>query len=138
MGWEAWVTLATVLIMMYGLAREAAGPDVLLAGTFTFLMTLSVFSDRFLNPTQAAAVFGNEGMLTVGALFIVAAGLTHSGGLNVITERIMGTPRTVTGAQLRLMLPVSTVSSVLNNTPVVAMFMPLVSDLAKRANIAPS
>jgi di/tricarboxylate transporter len=138
MGWEAWVTLVTVLVMMYGLAREAAGPDVLLSGAFTFLMTMSVVSDRFLSPTQAAAVFGNEGMLTVGALFIVAAGLTQTGGLNVLTERIMGTPRTVGGAQLRLMLPVATVSSILNNTPVVAMFMPLVSDLAKRANIAPS
>ena len=36
------------------------------------------------------------------------------------------------------MLPVAAISSVLNNTPVVAMFMPLVSDLAKRANVAPS
>lgn len=138
MGWEAWLTLATVLIMMYGLAREAAGPDVLLGGAFTFLMTMSVFSDRFLSPTQAAQVFGNEGMLTVGALFVVAAGLTNTGGLSVITERIMGTPRSIRGAQTRLMLPVATVSAVLNNTPVVAMFMPLVSDLAKRANIAPS
>src|SRR5688572_25810550 len=120
MGWEAWVALATILITMYGLARESAGPDVLLAGAFTFLMTLSVFSDRFLGPTEAAAVFGNEGMLTVGALFVVAAGLTNTGGLSVITERIMGTPRSIAGAQMRLMLPVATISSVLNNTPVVA------------------
>lgn len=138
MGWEAWVTLATVLVMMYGLAREAAGPDVLLAGAFTWLMTLGVFSDKFLSPADAAAVFGNEGMLTVGALFVVAAGLTQTGGLSLVTERLMGSPKSVAGAQTRLMLPVAAISSVLNNTPAVAMFMPLVSDLAKRAGVAPS
>lgn len=138
MGWEAWVTLATIVFVMYALVKEMAGTDVVLVGALTWFMTLGIFSDRFPSPTEAAAGFGNEAMLTVGALFVVAAGLTQTGGLSLFTERLVGTPRSVASAQARLMIPVATVSSVLNNTPVVAMFMPLVSDLAKRAGIAPS
>jgi di/tricarboxylate transporter len=138
MGWEAWVTLVTIVLMMYGLVREAAGPDVILVGAFTWFMSLSLFSDRFLPPTQMAAVFGNEAMLTVGALFVIAAGLTQTGGLSFITDRLVGTPRSIASAQTRLLAPVVAASAVLNNTPVVAMFMPLVSDLAKRTGISPS
>jgi Na+/H+ antiporter NhaD/arsenite permease-like protein len=138
MGWEAWVTLVSIFLLMYALAREVAGTDVLLVGTYTWFMSLSLFSDRFLSPAQLAAAFGNEGLLTVGALFVVAAGLTETGGLSLLTDRLMGTPRSVARAQARLMFPVAAASSVLNNTPVVAMFMPLVSDLAKRSGIAPS
>src|SRR5687768_10039356 len=103
MGWEAWVTLVTIALMMYGLAREVAGPDVLMVGVFTWFMSLSLFSDRFLPPAQMAAMFGNEGLLTVGALFVVAAGLAQTGGLSIITERLMGMPRSVAAAQARLL-----------------------------------
>ena len=138
MGWEAWVTLIILALVLYALAREAAGPDVILLGALTCLMTLSAFSNRFPSPRDAAAVFGNEGLLTVATLFLVAAGLKETGGISLLTARLIGRPKTVKAAQLRLMLPVTAVSAFLNNTPVVAMFMPVVSDLAKRTHISPS
>lgn len=138
MPWEAWVALVLILSTIYALARERAGADVLLMGTLTAFMSLSAFSDRFPSPAQAAAAFGNEGLLTVAVLFVVAAGLTQTGGLNLITDRLLGYPQSVASAQARLIFPVAAVSAVMNNTPVVAMFMPLVSDLAKRSGISPS
>ncbi len=138
MGWEAWVTLITLILVLYALAREAAGPDVVLLGALTILTTLSAFSDRFPSPRETATVFGNEGLLTVATLFVVAAGLRETGGISLLTSRLIGRPDSVKVAQIRLMVPVATVSAFLNNTPVVAMFMPVVSDLAKRSNISPS
>lgn len=138
MSWEAWVALITVLVTLYALARELAGPDVVLMGALTWFMTLSALSDRFPSPAQAAATFGNEGLLIVGVLFVVAAGLSGTGGLSRVTDILLGNPRSVLSAQARLMVPVAAVSAVMNNTPVVAMFMPLVSDLAKRTGISPS
>jgi di/tricarboxylate transporter len=138
MAWEAWICLITLALALYALAKNLAGPDVILLGALTFLMTLSPFSDRFPSPRETAAVFGNEALLTVATLFVIAAGLTETGGLSVVTERLIGRPRTARAAQLRLMLPVTAVSAFLNNTPVVAMFMPIVSEVAKRANLSPS
>ena len=138
MSWEAWVTLATVGAILFALARNYASPDVVLLGGLTFLMTLSAASDRFPSPRQLAAVFGNEGLLTVAVLFVVAAGLTETGGMVLVIDRLLGRPRSTRDAQLRMMTPVAAFSAVLNNTPVVAMFIPVVRDWCRKSGLSPS
>ena len=137
--WEAWVTLAVVGLVLWTLGRNVAAPDVVLVGAMAVLTMLSALSDgRLPRPAEMARGFGNEGLLTVGVLFVVARGLTETGGLAPITERLLGRPRSVATAQLRLMLLVAPISAFLNNTPVVAMFMPVVSDWCKRTGLTPS
>lgn len=138
MHWEAWITLAVVAAVLYALARNLAGPDVALPAGAVTLATLSAVSDRFPSPREIAAGFGNEGLLTVGVLFVVATALTETGGLGLITERLLGRPRSTTAAQTRLMLPVTAASAFLNNTPIVAMFLPVVEDWCKRNRLSPS
>lgn len=138
MGWEAWATIAVVVLVLLALARNLAGPDVVLTGGMVLLMTLSVFSGRFPGPGAMAREFGNEGLLTVAVLFVVAAGLAETGGLSLITERLLGRPDSVRTAQMRMMLPVAGISAFLNNTPVVAMFVPVIGEWAKRMRISPS
>ncbi|HEV2296315.1 MAG TPA: SLC13 family permease [Tepidisphaeraceae bacterium] len=138
MGWEAWAAIGVVLFVLVALARDWAGTDLVLLAGMTALMTLSAFSDRFPSPRQMAAEFGNEGLLAVGVLFVIAAGLTETGGLSLLTARLLGRPRSIVGAQMRMMLPVAVSSAFLNNTPVVAMFVPVVNDWCKKAGISPS
>ena len=138
MSWEAWVTLLVVGLILYALVRNVWGPDVVLMGGAVLLMTLSVTSDRFPSAKQMVAAFGNEGLLTVAAMFVVAAALTETGGIGFVTERLLGRPRSLLGAQFRLLLPVTLVSAFLNNTPVVAMFLPVVRDWCKRVGLSPS
>lgn len=138
MTWESWLTLAIVVSLLVGLARGVASADVLLLGGAVGLVSLSAISDRFPAPSTLAAAFGNEGLLTVGVLFVVAAGLQETGGLARITDRLLGQPRDLRQALVRLTLPVATVSAVLNNTPVVAMFVPVVHGWCKRTGISPS
>lgn len=138
MSWEAWITLATVGAILFALVRNYAAPDVILMGGLTFLMTLGTFSDTFPTPGQLVANFGNEGLLTVGVLFVVAAGLTETGGMALVIDRLLGRPRSTRDAQLRMMVPVAGFSAVLNNTPVVAMFMPVVSDWCRKSGMSPS
>lgn len=132
MAWEAWVTCALVALMVGGLVMNVASADALLLLTATILAGLRLTSDRFLDPREVAAAFGNEGLVTVGVLFVLAAGLTHSGGTSRIGAPLLGRPKSVAAAQVRLMLPVSAVSAVLNNTAVVAMFLPVVKDWARQ------
>ena len=138
MNWEAWMALVVIVLVLYALVRNLASPDVVLLGAATILMTLSIASDRFPSPRQIAAGFGNEGLLTVAVLFVVAAGLTETGAMALVTERFLGRPRTARDAQIRMMLPVTAFSAFLNNTPVVAMFIPVVNDWCKRADLSPS
>jgi di/tricarboxylate transporter len=138
MNWEAWAALAVIAGVLYSLARNLAGADVVLLGAVTVVITLSTFSDRFPDPQQAAAIFGNEGLLTVAILFVVSAGLTETGALRMVTERFLGRPQSTAAAQLRLMVPVISTSAFLNNTPVVAMFIPIVNEWCKRTGLSPS
>jgi len=138
MTWEALLTLCTVGLMFYALVRNVASTEVVLMGVATFLMTMSVFSDRFPSAREFAAGFGNEGLLTIAVLFVVAAGLTETGAVSLLAERVLGRPRSTVDAQARLMLPVSGLSAFMNNTPVVAMLVPVVKDWSRKAGLSPS
>lgn len=138
MSWEAWATLATIGLMAVALLRSLAGPDTVMLAGLTLLMTLSLFSDDLPTVSQFIAGFGSKGPITIGVLFIVAEGLRQTGAMSLLTQPLLGLPRTIIGAQIRLMLPVAGLSAFLNNTPIVAMFMPVVSDWSKKTNISPS
>ena len=140
MGWEAWLTLAVIGLLMVGLARNWAGPDLLVMAALTLLVLVGELAgtDKLPGPRSAAAEFGNPGLLVVGVLYVVVAGLVQTGAMNMITQPLIGRPRTVARAQLRLLLPVAALSAFLNNTPVVAMFMPVVDDICKKTQISPS
>ena len=71
-------------------------------------------------------------------LFIVAAGLRETGGTAWIAQRLLGMPKSVTVAQLRLMVPTAALSGFVNNTPLVVMMMPYVNDWAKKLRMSPS
>jgi di/tricarboxylate transporter len=138
MSWEAWVVLAVVVAVFVALWNNWTSPDVVLVGAAVLLTTLGLASSTLPSPAELAAQFGNEGVLTVGVLFIAAAGLTETGGLQLVTDRLLGVPRSVLDGQVRLMLPVTAVSAFLNNTPVVAMFIPVVNDWCKKTGMSPS
>ncbi|MBX3442694.1 MAG: SLC13 family permease [Planctomyces sp.] len=145
MGWEAWFVIGVVLVMLYALARELAPPDLLvLVALLTIVCVAEIVRVRtgqpvkLPGPNAAIAEFGNSGLVTVGALFVVVAGLVQTGATTMLTEPLLGRPRSLLSAQLRLFFPVAGASAFLNNTPIVAMFMPVVTDICKRANLSPS
>jgi di/tricarboxylate transporter len=138
MGWEAWLTLGLVGLLLWALARNLASADVLLMSGALVLVSMSLVSSKFPGVGELASSFGNEGVLTVAALYVVAAALTETGGMALLTERLLGRPRSVPDAQFRLAVPVIGISAFLNNTPVVAMFIPVVADWCKRIGISPS
>jgi len=138
MTWEAWATVTVATVVFYLLVSNKAAPDVSLGMGAGALMTLGLFSSRLPSASDVASAFGNEALLTIAALFVVATGLTDTGAIHLVTERVLGRPRSDADAQVRLIFPVAGISAFINNTPVVAMFMPVVHDWSRRAGIAPS
>lgn len=127
MGFEAWYTISVVLVMLGFLSLTNFGPDTVLMGGVTLLMITGI-----LTPGDALAGLANEGMVTVGVLFIVAAGLNQTGVAQIIVERLLGPPGSTVRAQLKMMIPTAVISNFTNNTPQVAIMIPAVNEWAKR------
>ena len=131
--WEAWLTLGVVALCIMLLASNRFPADAVMVGGLTLLLLAGV-----LTPGEALAGLANEGMVTVAVLYVVVSGLEETGGTAWVSQALLGRPRSVAHAQARLMAPVAALSAFLNNTPVVAMFIPAVQDWAKRHNISAS
>ncbi|MCA9062056.1 MAG: SLC13 family permease [Planctomycetaceae bacterium] len=140
MSWEAYLALAVILGMLAALAVNAAGPDMLTVGSLTVILLVSSLSgtDRLLTVEQAFDGFSNPAVISVASLFIVVEGLERTGVMQRSTRALLGTPKSTRAALFRLMFPVAAISAFLNNTPVVAMFMPVTGDLCRRTGISPS
>ncbi len=133
MSWEAWFTIGVVGLVFVGLARNWGPPDALVLGAVVATCIV-----RIITPGQAFHGFANENMLTVAALFVVAAGLRETGALDVLGGRALGAAKNELSALVRMALQVSGISAFLNNTPVVAMFVPVVSDWCRKNRVSPS
>jgi len=140
MSWEAWFTLAVIAGIFVMLVRESLPTDIVMVGALTLLVAIGEICHSQFLPSigQAVEGMGNTGLITVGALFVVVAGLVQTGAMELVAGPIIGQPKTARSAMLRLIAPVATLSAFLNNTPVVAMFMPVVEDICKRSRISPS
>lgn len=133
MDWQAWLSLGLTLGVLALLITTRLAPHVVLMGALTALSVTGV-----LTPSEALAGFANSGLITVAAMFAVAAALHASGGIDLLVNRLLGKPQTVRGAIARLLLPVVPLSAFLNNTPVVATMIPAVSAWSRKTGISPS
>jgi di/tricarboxylate transporter len=133
LGFEAWFTLSVVFVSVALLIWGRYAPELILGVALTVLVLSGTIS-----PDAALLGFANPGLITVALLYVVVAGLVDTGAVHALGERLLGRPKTVVAAQARLMLPVTAISAFLNNTPVVAMFIPVVEDWSRRCGISVS
>jgi di/tricarboxylate transporter len=131
MGWEAWLTLIVVMGCFAMMAFTWISADIIMSAGLTLLLVSGV-----LLPGEALAGFSNQGMLTVAVLYVVVSGLTETGAVSWIVQNILGRPNSILHAQARLMTPAAILSAFLNNTPVVAVFVPAVKVWARRNNLS--
>lgn len=138
--WEAWVVIGVVLGALGALITGRVSSDVALVGAVTImvLIDLAVPGADILSTKDALGGMSNEGMITVAIMYVVVCGLRETGGIAWIGRRLLGHPRTLLGAQLRLCTQSMFLSAFMNNTPLVAMFIPVVQDWCKRLGISPS
>lgn len=133
MDWQIPITFAVLGLVVLALAVLPTGPDLILLAGLTLLLVFGV-----VEPSEALSGFANEGLVTVAVLFVIAEGLRQTGALIFFGQRVLGRPASLVGAQTRVMLPAALMSAFLNNTPVVAMLMPIVSDWARKFRLSVS
>jgi di/tricarboxylate transporter len=133
MTFEAWVTVSVLVAILALIATARVPADFAMLSGLILLLIAGIVT-----PREALAGMAEPGMITVAALFIVAAGIRETGALNLVTEKLFGRPESVRKAQLRMMLPVAGLSAFMNNTPLVAMLLPVVTDWSKKMRLSPS
>lgn len=127
---EGWTVIGVIATCLVLLITTTYSVDLILLAGLGFLLIAGIVS-----PEDALAGFSNEGVLTVAALYVVAAGLKETGAIQYITQKIMGDTKTVRGAQARIMAPVMVMSAFMNNTPIVASFIPALEHWSKKTQI---
>jgi di/tricarboxylate transporter len=131
--WETYSTLAVLAGIVVGLIRAPHLADFIFVGAVVLLAAAGV-----LTPAEAFAGFTNDGMLTIAALFIVAAGVVETGLVVGASQRVLGSTGSARAALRRFLPPVIGLSAVLNNTTVVAMSIPALLDWSRKRRIAAS
>ena len=127
----AWATLGLLVAMFVLLIWNKLPIWLVFIGTLTVAMTLQLAA-----PAALLKGFSNTGVITVAALYPVAAGMYATGAISLLSERVIGRPRSITAAQLKIFVPVGIVSAFLYNTPLVAMMIPAIRDLTRRTGLS--
>ncbi|MCA9069209.1 MAG: SLC13 family permease, partial [Planctomycetaceae bacterium] len=126
-------TLCVLAVVVLSLTCLRVGPEFVLLGGLTLLLVVGIVDTK-----QALSGFANEGLMTVAVLFVVAEGMRQTGGLTGIGNALLGKPKSLRGAQARITIPSAIMSAFLNNTPVVAMGLPIINDWAKKFRLSVS
>ena len=123
---EIYYTSVILILLVTALIFEWARPVYLMLAALIALVAGGIIAID-----DAFKGFSNQGMLTVGILYIIAVTLQNSGIFTSMLEKLLGSNRG-TFLYLRLMFPVAFLSAFLNNTPLVASFIPFLKRWTKK------
>lgn len=127
------VLVVIILVLTFGLLIFTKIPP---AAVFIGALTLTItFKLAPLN--ELLKGFNNPGVLTIGALFMIASGMYSTGAISILSEKLIGRPRSILTAQLKILPSIAFGSAFLNNTPLVAMMIPVIRDLSKSCGLDP-
>lgn len=131
---HAWVTLATLL----GATVLLLGGWIPMAAT-ALLVPVVLALTGTVTPEVALAGFGNHAAISIGATFVVGAGLKESGLATLLAralQRVGGRRETVLLALV--LLSGAALSAWMSNAATVAMLLPVCVAVSRRALIEPS
>ncbi|NVK87551.1 MAG: SLC13 family permease [Gammaproteobacteria bacterium] len=130
---EKYWVLATVTACFAGLLLSRKPPELIFAGgLLLLLLTQSV------DVTTALAGFSNPGLITIACLYIVAAGIRETQALKPLMNWVSSGKVSDRISLFKFTFPTSILSSLLNNTPIVAALIPEVNRWSKKLGKQPS
>ncbi|ODR92137.1 SLC13 family permease [Sinorhizobium alkalisoli] len=131
-GYEAYVALAIILLLLIGFVVERYPPEVTAVGGAALFLLFG-----FVPATDAMSAFSNSAPITIGALFVLSGALVRTGVLESLTGMVITrATHQPTFAVAIFLLATVTASAFMNNTPVVLILMPIVMRLARSLDIA--
>jgi di/tricarboxylate transporter len=129
---EIFLVLGLVVAAIILFATERLPVDL----TALILMSTLLLSG-LITPQEAISGFSNPATITVGAMFILSAGLYRTGAVNAIGVVLARLGRKSFWLTISaMMLVVGGISAFINNTAAVAIFLPIVLGVARETHIS--
>ncbi|MBX2955263.1 MAG: SLC13 family permease [Cyclobacteriaceae bacterium] len=120
------LVLGIVILLVISLYREWFNPAL----SF-FVAVLALLLAGVINPTELLRGLSNQQIIVIFLLILVTAGIRAVFGAEFFT-RLFNTSLKPKAFLFRMMVMSSSISSLLNNTPIVAFLIPYVKDWADR------
>lgn len=133
MEWTGWYVLSAIILVLLVLAFEKGPPDLVMLAALVSMWVL-----RIITTANFLKGFSSSGLATVGALFVVVKAVDASGALEKTFRMILGQKSSVRWARFRICILMYSLSGFFNNTPLVALMIPIVRDWARSRGFAPS
>jgi di/tricarboxylate transporter len=144
--WQMWPVFAAaaVIVILYCSGRYQVA-QIGFGIIVSFLVFFLIFpvkgpdGTNLLGPDQLLQGFANPALVTIMALLILGQGLFQSGALDIVVDKLVQ----LSGAGLKrtlfsFFLTVFLLSAIVNDTPVVVMFLPILTGLAGRLRLPAS
>jgi len=96
MDWAGWTSLLTVVAVLTTLMTTRLATDMVMLTALIFLSVSGILTHQ-----EALAGFSNSGLITVAFMYVIAAGIHNTGGLDWIIKNVLGRPASVRYAQAR-------------------------------------
>jgi di/tricarboxylate transporter len=128
------ITIVIILIAVVLFATEVFSIDLV-----AMLIMASLVVTGVITPQQGVAGFSNPATITVAFMFVLSAALLKTGALQSVAHQLSGVFRkNYYLGMLLMMLLIALISAFVNNTPVVAVFIPVVIQIAYASGQPPS
>ena len=103
------------------------------------IITIVLMLLGLVTPEEGIAGFGNTATITVMAMFILSAGVTRTGAIQVVRDLLMKWGGKTISQKIFLMgVIVGPISAFINNTAVVAIFIPIIEDWSHKQGVSVS
>ena len=129
-----YLTLAVVVAALICFITEVLPVDITALCVAVILIVLGLVT-----PEEGIAGFGNSATITVMAMFILSAGITRTGVVQIFRDLLIQWGGKSISRQILVMgLLVGPISGFINNTAVVAIFLPIIEEWCKKRDVSPS
>jgi di/tricarboxylate transporter len=137
---QMWLTFAIVIFAIFSYALERLSLELTSLLVVVALLLLFQFLPADAGTVapslrQILAGFADPALIAILALLVIGQGLVHTGALDKVAQSIVS--RGMRRSQMVLIVTLALVliiSAIMNNTPVVVIFIPILSMMAARLN----
>ena len=128
------IVLVMLVAVLVSFIKEWGAPELVAMSAFTLLVVAGI-----IKPDDARSIFSNPAPLAIGAMFVLSAALEKSGVIDRFGHAMADVvARNIVLALVVTMIVVGFFSAFVNNTPVVAVMLPVIISVCRTKNLAPS
>ncbi len=134
MSFEIIVVLAVLALAVFLFVTEKLRVDLVALLVMALLLLSGIIS-----PSQGLSGFSNAATITVGSMFVLSAGLFKTGAVSFLGDFVSRVFKSGFWIGIfAVMVVVAVLSAFINNTPVIAIFLPILLGVARETGISAS